>query len=113
MTKKTNLYRGEVALTLKAKSYRLVPSYENLAALEENAETSILDLATRLHKRTITIDDLSKIIACTSMPEISVEKAGQDVVDEGLVKVIEPISKFLSNALLGGSKGNAIAAEET
>lgn len=112
MTGKTNAHRGEVALTLKGKAYRLVPSYENLAHLEESANASLLDMAQKIHKRTIKITDLAAVVAATAEPAISLEEAGRGLLEEGLVGTIGPISKFFSNALLGGREGNAEAAKE-
>lgn len=110
MTAKPNVQRGEAVVELKGRRYRLVPSFENLAALEEAAGASLIDLATRLHQRTIRLSELATIIASTAEPEISRDAAGRALVEEGLVKVIGPVSKFLSAALLGGKEGNAKAA---
>lgn len=112
MSGRTNSHRGEVALTLKGQQYKMVPNYENLAALETEANTSLLDLAQRLHQRTIKISQLAAIVSATAEPVISTEEAGKALVEEGLVKTIGPISKFLSHALLGGSEGKVVAAEE-
>ena len=112
MSSKVNAYRGEVELTLKGKRYVLTPSYENLATLETAANLSLLELAQRLHQRTIKISDLAAIVSSTASPEISVEDAGKALVEEGLIKTIGPVSKFFSQALLGGSEGNVAAAGE-
>lgn len=111
MSEKANPQRGEVALELSGKTYRLVPSYENLAKMEEEAGVSILDFAQRIHNRTIKIKDLAAVVSVTAEPEIDLEAAGRAILEEGLVKTIGPISKFFSNALLGGREGNVPPAK--
>ena len=112
MNKQANTQRGEVSLKLAGEGYKLIPSYENLAKLEDGSGPSILDLATRLQKRAITIDELAKIISCTAEPDIEREAAGRALVDQGIVQIIEPVSKLLANALMGGREGNVGAAKE-
>ena len=112
MSEKANPHRGEVALELSGKTYKLVPSYENLAKLEDEAGASILDYAQRIHNRTIKIKDLAAVVSATADPAIDLEAAGRGLLEEGLVKTIGPISKFFSNALLGGREGNVPPAKE-
>lgn len=112
MSEKANPHRGEVALELSGKTYKLVPSYENLVKMEDEGRASILDYAQRIHNRTIKINDLAAIVSSTAEPKIDVETAGRALLEEGLVKTIGPISKFFSNALLGGREGNVPPAKE-
>ncbi len=111
MTEKANPFRGEVALELSGVTYKLVPSYENLAKMEDDAGASILDFAQRIHNRTIKINDLAAIVSATAEPKIDTEAAARALLEEGLVKTIGPISKFFANALLGGREGNAPPAK--
>lgn len=112
MTAKANPHRGEISLGLGDKTYRLVPSYENLAKLEEVNGISILDFAQKIHNRTIKIQDLAGVLAVLAEPEINKDQAARALIKEGLVKTIGPISKFFANALLGGQEGNPDPAKE-
>jgi hypothetical protein len=107
---KANPHRGEVGLSLGGRKYKLVPSYANLSAVEEACGMGLLELAQKLTSGGYRLAYLAEILAAVAEPEISVEGAGEAIASGGVANVVEPVARFLTQALLGGEAGNAPAA---
>lgn len=110
---KANPHRGEVNLSLGGRDYKLVPTYANLSAVEEGCGMGLIQFARKLTTDGYQLTDLARILAAVAAPEISVEDAGEAIIRGGVVKVAEAVTRFLTQALLGGEEGNAPAATGT
>ena len=110
-----NKLRGEVTLKLKGRNYTLRPTFEALCMLEEQSNTSVLLLMSKMEGCRIRVKDLSLlvwagILGADPDSKLTMNQVGQMILDEGLISVIEqrndgdtnPISQFLMIGILGG-----------
>lgn len=99
---KVNKERGEAALDLGGKTYRLVPTYTNLVALEEATGMGLIEMVQKHDDQSLRVNDLAKALSIVAEPEISEEGAGEAIVKGGIVDVMNSLSLFLIIALTGG-----------
>lgn len=108
---KANPHRGEVCLALGGRDYKLVPSYANLAAIEAGCGVGLIQFTRNLTTKGYNLTSLARIVSEAAEPEITLEDAGAAIIKGGIVTVAEAVTRFLTQALLGGEEGNVPAAK--
>ena len=115
-----NADRGEHELTLAGVTYRLRPSHAAVKAIEKRTEKSTLALVRLGNTGDISLDHLgiiaAELIRAGAEDEltrnVSAEKIGELIFEEGLPAVNSRLTLCLLDAATGGrtAEGNAIAA---
>lgn len=108
-----NPQRGEEKVEIGGKSVRLVPSFQNLARIEEVAEAGLIEMARRMANGSVRLKDMVAVVTVASEPEISEEELAAAVEAEGMVILVEAATRFVLHALTGGKEGNGGAAERS
>lgn len=101
---KVNTARGEASLVLGGKTYRLLPTYQNLVALEEATGMGLIELVVALGEGAIRLNMLARAIEAVIDPEISEDEIGQHMAENGVGDVLAQLALFLTTALSGGQK---------
>lgn len=104
-----NPHRGEVNLTLGDQNYVLRPSFSALVAIEEELQTSVLLLAQKIAlEGVLTLQELSSVCRHTLLEYTdSRETLEQELLEDGIMHVLEQVSELLNNAIVGMGKNNA------
>jgi len=104
MMVKVNKQRGEAALDLGGKAYRLVPTYTNLVALEDATGMGLIEMVVHLSEGAVRINTLAKAVAAVAEPEVDEETIGQHMAEQGVSDALGQLAMFLVNALSGGKE---------
>ncbi len=94
-----NPHRGEVSLVVGGHELKLVPSYANLAAVEEALDCGFLELAERLSDRSLKISDIARAFRIIARPRISHTRAVAAIEEIGLTAAYAKFGEFVVAAL--------------
>lgn len=116
MTKKdnhrqVNTWRGEVSITVAGESHVLVPSYRNLAAIEDACGVGLLDIVDRYEQKSLRVSEIAAILGAASEPAISVDTAGELLEKMGLAIAYTHLGRFLASALFPESDDEPASSE--
>lgn len=110
-----NRNRGETKVQIGRKNYVLRPSFEALSAIEDALDVGLIELAMKLDDGGLRMRHMVAIIhacaAAASEDPPAPEVIGAAIAKKGVAAYLEPVSKFLAEALTGDPEGNAEAAE--
>lgn len=99
-----NKQRGEAKFDIKGKSYILRPTFEALCQIEDELGESIISVAGKNISGTLTLPQIVKIIEIAIVGEKpDANDVGETIVAKGVNDTIAELTKFLTNALAGGS----------
>ena len=110
MTSNTVHARGEVAIEIGKQNHKLIPSFENIAALEDATGCGLYELAGKFREGQITLRHVGAILGVVANPPVSPEALKASIEQGGLPGVTAAIGGFLVAAITGGEeiakKGN-------
>lgn len=108
-----NPQRGEVRLSAGGREFKLVPSYANLAAVEEALDCGFLELAERLTDRSLKISDIARAFRVIARPRISQTRAVAVIEEIGLTAAYAKFGEFVVAALFPEGAGSVNGQGET
>jgi hypothetical protein len=94
-----------VRLALAGRELKLVPSYANLAAVEEALDCGFLELAERLSDRSLKITDIARALGIIARPRISQAQAVAAIEEIGLTVAYAKFGEFVVAALFPEAAG--------
>lgn len=90
-----NKVRGE----FNAYGFVLKPSFEALAIIEDTV-CPILQITDKIEQRNLKVKDMANIVAACA--GVSVEEAGNAIMQEGISSCYDVVNKVLEAAFFGG-----------
>ena len=101
-----NKHRGEVTLELGGESYVLVPSFGNVAEIEDAIGTNLLTVGKKLEATNFTEPELLSFIEAflkASGHEVDAEAIAEGITESGVLNVTAPLIKFVVAYAFGGT----------
>ena len=104
---KTNEMRGEVELTIDGEVLTLIPSYENIAAMERALGMGMTGLLYEWQKGNVQVGHVAKIVAAVAEPSREEVPLGEALLKGDLPAAITALITFLTNILNAGEENSA------
>ena len=114
--------RGEIALILGGERHALIPSFRNLAEIEDRLDEGLIPLARRLAEGRIRAEEAATILWCClgreedgdqpSAPMDEAQLASALLAEHGLVRMLEMASALLAAFLGEGDTAEDVAPEK-
>ena len=101
---KMNDIRGEVELTIDGEILTLIPSYENIAAMERALGMGITGLLYEWQKGNVQVGHVAKIVAAVAEPSREEAPVGEALLKGDLPAAITAMITFLTNILNAGEE---------
>jgi|GEM_PF-3120832 len=101
---KTNEMRGEVELTIDGEVLTLIPSYENIAAMERALGMGMTGLLYEWQNGNVQVGHVAKIVAAVAEPSREEVPVGEALLKGDLPAAITAMITFLTNILNAGEE---------
>lgn len=98
--------RGEAVISLGGKSYTLVPTYKAITEIEGRLDKGTIELIRLLAEQKVKLQQIAVILSAL-IEDMDEDTAGELIVNEGIVNLADPLSKFLIAVASGGSDGGS------